>query len=269
MTEDQSGPRRFSRKWWLAGAAALLVLAGSGLVSLVVERYGTRALDSAEQAIAPGPGALVVATKWPHGECGGEVAAALPGSPKPESFAGKVDFALQGYPMLGNSTLTLDLSGRGEDVVQVTDLRPVIFKRLEVKPEWAMARPSGCGDTYERLFSVDLDRETIQDRGLVGFPDGPDKPRGDRLGPTFHVSDKDPAHLIIIARTCRGYVEWGLDIEYLDDGERKVHRVASPDSPLRNVGGQAIPAYRWDGGRLRRSTDGSGAESASCVEQAT
>ncbi|WP_344486586.1 hypothetical protein [Nonomuraea monospora] len=131
----------------------------------------------------------------------------------------------------------------------ITNLRPIIYKKGVASPTWvAAAGGGGCGDVYERVFHLDLDRLTLTDKGVEGSPDAPGvtrQPRTEPIGKAFSVSKDEPAQIRVDAQACSAFYEWGLQIQYSVNGHEYSEVIGKPADPLRSIGSlnSAIPAY--------------------------
>jgi hypothetical protein len=148
----------------------------------------------------------------------------------------------------GQGFLSLTFTATGNSVVQIMNIRPVIYLESHRMPAWIYAEEGGCGDTYSRYFSLNLDSRTMVDQGVQGVPcvtTGCPTPPTDPLGKSFHVSSTDPAEVIVIAHACKAYYEWGLQITYVIGAQEFVKYIGTQSNPFRSIGSfaSAIPAY--------------------------
>ncbi len=136
--------------------------------------------------------------------------------------------------------------------MEIVNLRPVIFRRTNTQPMWIWSPEGGCGDSYNRVFRLDLDEPSMEDMGLQGPEEMRDTeeppPAGGELGTTFHVTRDDPAMVEIWAEACAGTYEWGLDVVSVVRGEQRVTRLGTAEEPYRTIGvlSEPAPAYGWD-----------------------
>jgi hypothetical protein len=158
-----------------------------------------------------------------------------------------------GAAAFGRGTLTLTFTVTGGGTAQIMSLRPVFYTRQARQPSWVFIPEGGCGDTYQRVFDLNLDRRTMTDLGTQGNPDtmpaSSARPMTGQIGSPFHLSGNDPATVTIIAHACsQQYFEWGLDVTYQLDGHVLADHIASPAAPLRLTGTlpHAAPAYTFN-----------------------
>jgi hypothetical protein len=126
----------------------------------------------------------------------------------------------------------------------------VIFRSYADAPDWIFQVQGGCGEGYERVFSLELDkpRPALRDAGLVGEPAAATTtPPREPLGSTFTVSNADPAHIRVEAHGCERSYDWGVRIEYIIGGKRRTYQVGSADNPFRSIGRTSTRWYT-DGG---------------------
>jgi hypothetical protein len=65
------------------------------------------------------------------------------------------------------------------------------------------------------------------------------------FGPKFHVTHDDPAVLLVEAKACRGYHEWGLNITYATGGQTFTKILGTEQNPFRVMGATSkqVPQY--------------------------
>jgi hypothetical protein len=106
-------------------------------------------------------------------------------------------------------------------------------KRLP-PPAWVY-RPSGdCGDTYSRVYRLDLDNNSLFDLGLQGNGEAGNgkPPPTEPLGPAFTVTDKEPALIRVDVLSCKDNYSWTLDVTYVRNGKSETRVVG----PYRSMG---------------------------------
>ncbi|MEV8375183.1 hypothetical protein AB0P21_20790 [Kribbella sp. NPDC056861] len=88
-------------------------------------------------------------------------------------------------------------------------------------PAWVYKPTGDCGDTYSRVYQLDLDEDSLIDLGLNGNPQGKDGDEAvvaEPLGPAFTVTDQHPALIRVDALSCKDNYSWTLDITFVRDG---------------------------------------------------
>jgi hypothetical protein len=115
--------------------------------------------------------------------------------------------------------LQLLLSGVDERPTVIQDIRPHI-EPVTTSPKWVYTPQGGCGDTYARVFNLDLDKRSLVDAGLVGSPEAATStPKSEPLGRSFFVTKTEAAEVRVDALSCTGNYKWSLDIVYVKPGE--------------------------------------------------
>jgi hypothetical protein len=229
--------QKSARRVWSAAAAISLILIGA-----VLTPVGQRVVDRWFHPVDP----LLVGHSWPVGRSCDSVTeiAVSKKATQPDSVVvnpsddRRAALVAAGGAAFGSGDLTLELSTSAGATIQVLNLKPLIYSRSPSSAGWVYTPQGGCGDTYERTFELDLDRQSIRDVGVKGGGDGaPDATiRVDPLGPAFNVSGSDPALLHVRVHSCTSAFEWGLRIDYSYEG-RDLHRiVGTPDAPFRSTG---------------------------------
>jgi len=203
---------------------------------------------------------LAINATWPtlRGCDGATEVAVFSGGPDPRTLRlvrnedVRTRLASEGSAAFGRGFLELSLTVTDGSTVEITNLKPVIFRRLAAQPEWIWNPEGGCGDSYNRVFQLDLDHPSLKDRGLQGNEamrtDDDIPPAAAPLGSTFHVSQQDPAAIEIWADACSGMYEWGLELTSIVRGEQRVTQIGTPAQPFRSIGTLTAPAptYGYD-----------------------
>src|SRR5262249_48805915 len=132
--------------------------------------------------------------------------------------------------------------------VQIEALDPKFYRKDSlVSPSWVYEPEGGCGDTYSRVFALNLDRRTLDDQGVQGSEtDNSTPPPAAPLGPTFHVSKDDRATVQIQVTGCDAIYEWGIDVAYTVGGKSYVKHVGTAATPYQLIGAGGatnVPAY--------------------------
>jgi hypothetical protein len=169
-----------------------------------------------------------------------------PGSVPAFMFASKLTYlTAKGSAAWDSGDLTLTFTVAGNAVVQIVDLRPVIYRVGTRKPAWIDYAPGQCGGTYGRIFALDLDRRTLTDQGVVKFGSATSNAPTNPIGSGFHVTPNEPAQIQIIASGCQAYYEWGIQVTYVIGTHQFVRLIGTPENPFRTVSalGQSLPLY--------------------------
>lgn len=242
------GKRLTARTWWLG--AGLLAVAGAAAGILLSSVPGSGQPSAASPV-------LTVTPDWPvlPGCDGATSIAVFSDGPAPAAVKitpgtdVRTTLAKEGAAF-GEGTLTLTLTVTGAATAQIIGIRPVFYKQTTREPAWIYDPEGGCGDTYQRVFDLNLDRRTMTDLGTQGnpetLPSGSAKPATSQVGPSFHVSGDDPATISIQAHACsERYSAWGVQITYVIDGKAHVDNIGSAAAPFRVTGkpAQSVPAY--------------------------
>ncbi|NUT35268.1 MAG: hypothetical protein HOV79_19615 [Hamadaea sp.] len=234
----------------LAAAGALGLLTWGALANPLGQKIADRIFPQ-ETGAAPAP---VAFTKtWPLARnCdAATTVAVLRNGPKPDQVRSPVDrneLVGSGSAVFGNGWLYITISVTDDRVISVTDVRPVIFRKGPAEASWIYEPQGGCGDQYSRLFELDLDGPLLKDLGVQGpeelAPPGVRVP-AQPVGQAFTVSKSDPAEIVVTARGCRAYYEWGIQISYVADGHQLTYDIGSAANPFRSIGvlGQKAPVY--------------------------
>ncbi|MFJ3922229.1 hypothetical protein [Streptomyces sp. NPDC090022] len=248
-------PSRRARSAWLS-VLCVLALAGTGLgIRGIVGAMSAEGTDGKPPASSPpdtappgttatGPsdkGPLFLTSSWPtYEDCDGATSVAMPaGGPPLSSFQPQdIDFrknvTAKGGATWGAGHLYLTLSAEEGKTVVVQDIRPSTPRPIRIgPPAWIAVTQGGCGDSYNRVFSYDLDRAVLTDRGIDGKPEpGRQKANANPLGPAFTVSAADPAVVRVDVSACEGNYEWGLIVDYAHAG----HVYRQTVGPFRSMG---------------------------------
>jgi hypothetical protein len=249
---EQATPRvsQANRKrTWAYASIALASLAAGGLVFWVL---------SSTQGQEEGP--LVVTTKWPTvKECDGATSVAMPDEgkaitafdPSRQNFRSVVTEPRNKGGSWGSGHLYLDLSAKDGKTVTIDEIH--LSTRLPKKissPKWVALTAGGCGGIEDRVFSLDLDKPSLVDKGIEEGAPAKDAPpvRTNPLGSSFTVSAKDPAVVRVDASACRGNYEWSLVVEYSYDGANHGHPLTKKVGPFKtfSVAGQDTVSYTPD-----------------------
>jgi hypothetical protein len=156
----------------------------------------------------------------------------------------------------GSGTLTVLLTTHDESSSVVTNIEPVVFSSRPAEPAWVIDIASGCGgEVNDLLYLLDFDdypprviEDPLSAYNLETYAtdENPAEHR-ETFGPSFFVSNDDPARLVISAKArCGQQIEWGLIVEYIHQGEPKTLEVGGPDEPfglLEGPGPRYIPQY--------------------------
>jgi hypothetical protein len=198
-----------------------------------------------------------ILTTWPtvHGCDSATEVAVFPGGPSPVAlkispYADlRVVLTRDGAAAFGTGYLYLTFTVVGNSVAQIVNIRPLFYLVDSRRPGWVYNPQGGCGGTYGRVFALNLDKRTLVDEGIQGSsvfhqPRDP-KPIADPLGSSFHVSQNDPAQILIEATACKAYYEWGLQITYVIGNREFVKIVGTQNDPFRSVGNltRGVPMY--------------------------
>lgn len=172
---------------------------------------------------------------WPRFRgCDGATSVAMsPGGPDFNAFASASDTgkdladASAGGASWKEGHLQLLLGGVDERPTVIQDIRKSKIERLPAGPKWVYTPQGGCGDTYERVFNLNLDKGTVVDAGRVGSPEAATStPKAEPLGRSFYVTKSEPAEVRVDALSCHGNYKWSLDVLYGRPGETpKVYTV--------------------------------------------
>ncbi|MFI5843480.1 hypothetical protein ACIA8K_27615 [Catenuloplanes sp. NPDC051500] len=280
---------RLLRSAWIQGVGAIAGVVAVGLTVVYAQRQtdepppafqqsGTgnvgihdgsnNCVNCQIQQAEPSPSApldpLAVNATWPteHGCDSATSVAVFSDGPDPQTIrlvSGedlRIRLTQEGGAVFGRGFLRFSLTVTDDSTVEIVNLRPVIFRRTTAQPMWIWAPEGGCGDSYNRVFRLDLDEPSLQDMGVQGTEEMRDTeeppPADGELGATFHVTRDDPAMVEIRAEACAGTYEWGLDIVSVVRGEQRVTRLGTPNLPYRSIGAlpSPAPAYGWDLGNL-------------------
>jgi hypothetical protein len=198
-------------------------------------------------------GRLSIHTMWPvaPGCYPATEVAVFPGGPRPP-VGGPVnpdprnELAEHGGAAFGQGFVTLTLTTTGNAVAQIVSIHPVFYRIGSRRPTWVYQAEGGCGETYSRIFALNLDKRTFTDQGLRGNPSaltGTARPLAASLGHSFHISPSAPAQITVVATACHAYYEWGLQITYVVGGHEVTKDIGTKTDPLRSVGAlSASPA---------------------------
>ncbi|MFG2351864.1 helix-turn-helix domain-containing protein [Streptomyces phaeochromogenes] len=240
---EPAPPSQRQRRAWLVGAAAVAVVAA---VSVPVWLSGAAGTDdknpsSGKQkspAASSAPGPLLMTSKWPTLKtCDGVTAVAMPDGGKPltdfvvkaQDFRTAVTTTKNKGGSWGAGHLYVNLSTKDDTTVTIDEIH--LSTRIPTRiaaPNWVALTQGGCGDVQERVFTLDLDKPRLVDRGVQGELVPGDKPAPTNpLGSGFTVSAKDPAIIRVDATACRGNYEWSLVVDYSHDG-KQLHRTLGP-----------------------------------------
>jgi hypothetical protein len=275
---------RLLRSRWLQGVGAVAGVAAVGLTVLYAQGGDDGATSMSQQGTAnvgiqdgsnncvncqfqqpsasPSPplNPLAINATWPtlRGCDGATEVAVFSGGPDPRTLRlvknedVRTRLSAEGGAAFGPGFLELSLTVTDGSTVEITNIKPVIFRRLADQPEWVWNPEGGCGDSYSRVFDLDLDRPSLTDRGLVGDEatnsDDDIPPATAPLGSTFHVSQQDPASVEILAHACSSTYEWGVEVTSVVRGEQRTTQIGTPAQPFRSIGTltAAVPAYGYD-----------------------
>lgn len=155
----------------------------------------------------------------------------------------------KGGASFGTGHLYLTMTVVDDSTVQIEEIKPLFFRTTPMLPAWVYDSLGGCGgDSYSRVFDLNLDRKTFTDQGSPTDEPGDPLPntRREPLGPSFHVERDDPAEVRIDASACdAAYYEWGLRIKYVAEGRTFTKEIGSPAEPFRSIGsgGSRVSAY--------------------------
>jgi hypothetical protein len=206
---------------------------------------------------------LGIAPTWPMslGCDGSTTVAAMDGDTAPEKVKRdplkdiRVGLTKQHAAAYGRGSLSISLTAKVGTVVQIDNLRPIFYRdKRSVQPQWVYDPMGGCGGSYARVFSLDLDSHGWKDLGVVSDSEEPGKPpkgvQAAKLGPRFHVSHDDPAVLVIQSQACQGYHEWGVELTYSTGGHTYTKILGTESAPLRSAGAptRETPVWTFMGG---------------------
>lgn len=183
-------------------------------------------------------GPLQVSESWPLARgCDGVTQIAMvSGGPGIRAFTTTTNDERQQMIAAGAGVWTygqlyLDLTAPPQKSMRILNLRPLINPARLPPPTWIYDPESGCGlPSTDRIFSLDLDKPSLEDEGVQGGSDTADtKPRREPIGPTFTVSTDQPATLGFHVTGCRANYQWNLEVTYSVLGDpAKYTYVAGP-----------------------------------------
>jgi hypothetical protein len=156
----------------------------------------------------------------------------------------------------GTGSATLSIAAKPGTTVQIMSVKPIFYRPQPIEPKWVYNPMGGCGGTYARLIQIDLDKETSVDKGVFDDSggDGPLPPgvRSEPFGPKFHVTHDDPALLLVEAKSCAGYHEWGISLTYATGGKSFTKIIGTEQDPFRVMGAARteVPQYTGHQGAL-------------------
>ena len=184
----------------------------------------------------PSQASLAIDSQWPNSpSCGVADIAVLPGGANPAAGVPGLSSLVAPY---GFGFLTLTFTATDDSTIQIEGIKPKFYRVNPLIPADWVYESGGCGDTYTRVFALDLDHRTFTDRGIEGDPaQGTGQPPPDApLGPTFHVSKDDPATIEIQVSGCQYNYEWGVEVTFTVGGKRYVEQFGTPAAPYRTIG---------------------------------
>jgi len=181
-----------------------------------------------------------VTQSWPtmRGCDGATSVAMIKGKQDITSFVNARDFRVAVATADGGGSwqeghLHLLLASSDGTTVTVQNIVQHIESARPPAPAWVYAPEGGCGDTYERVFNLNLDKNTLIDAGLQGSPDAArGKPPAEPIGPAFTVTDRDPALVRVDALSCEGNYTWTLDVTYVRNNKSETRTLG----PFRSMG---------------------------------
>jgi len=259
------GSRGATPRWWrrpkeVTFGAVLLALIASG-ITVGVERLAgpsnqplvllppAASLDPASGPSTMTPSSqlepLSIVTSWPrYRGCDAATQTAFPdsvpaGQPGDGGAANpdlRDNILNNGGAAWVQGHLTMTMTGIGDAVVAITNLKQLVYKKTDSAPAWLYVPLGGCGDVYERLFALNLDNGSFRDMGIQGEARTGVAPPSEALGPAFTVSRADPALIVVDVLSCHGYYEWGLEVTYVVEGSQRVKVIGTPTQPLRSWG---------------------------------
>jgi len=236
--------------WWQGVGSIAAVVALAFTVWAIAKPSGNNATASAISTLSITP-------TWPAAPgCDGSTSVAVfDGGLNPLTVYASPDRDIRAVlartgAAFGSGYLYLTFTVTGKAVAQIMEIRPLFYSVRMREPAWIYEPQGGCGATYGREFSLDLDRRTMADLGIQG-PAAAKPPRSPAvpsspLGSSFHVSAGDPAAIIIYARACEpSLYAWGLQVSYVVDGRTYMKVIGTQRNPLRSIGPlpRAVAAY--------------------------
>jgi hypothetical protein len=244
------------RPWWTGFGSIVAFIALVVTVWAIEKPSGNSSATNLASAVS-------IKASWPLSPgCDGSTSVAVfPDGPSPEAVRTspttdvRTALAEKGAAF-GQGFLYLTFTVTGDAVAQIVNIRPLFYLESHRQPAWIYKEESGCGDTYGRYFSLNLDSRTMADQGIQGIPGlppGSPQPPTSPLGKSFHVSSTDPAAVIVTANACKAYYyQWGLQITYIVGTHEFVKYIGTQNDPFRSIGplAHAIPAYTQASPRL-------------------
>ncbi|MFD3399858.1 hypothetical protein ACFWUU_04225 [Kribbella sp. NPDC058693] len=118
--------------------------------------------------------------------------------------------------------------------VTIQDIKQNIATEHLPPPAWVYVPSGDCGSDYSRVFRFDLDNNTFVDRGLVGSPEAGEErpPPSNPLGPSFTVTDREPALVEVDVVSCKENYSWTLDITFTRNSKQETRTIG----PYRSMG---------------------------------
>lgn len=190
--------------------------------------------------------------------------------------AGETDWRADraAFIALGSQSMRVSLRGLVESPVIVTHIRPVVLERSEPKSGWYIV-PGFGGGLPVHTFIADLDAKPPVAR--ICYLDG-DGEYQLQEAYAFKVSHTDVEYLEVQAFTTTGFVRWGLDIDYDEQGQHgtlcirddrfqvtalsdAAHGFTDHESGWREepgIGREDADAPYWRSRSVRRGTPGPG-----------
>ncbi|MEU5874151.1 hypothetical protein AB0A73_21675 [Glycomyces sp. NPDC047369] len=222
-------PESKLRAWFTKSKVLAMSVAAVVVAALAAADQAFDLWDKAEARFADPPaqdGPLLYDASWPliRGCDGATNVAVSAEEDGPETFGARPDREkLAKEPGSGawvTGSLTVDLVGVDEHPVQISAIDYQVLNDDLASPAWVYEPHGGCGETYSRLFVLDLDGETLEDQGVVGapLPEGT-APPGAAIGPAFTVTDLEPAQITVSVLGCEANYEWELIVSYFYEGE--------------------------------------------------
>lgn len=241
-----------------AFSMAGLALTGLGFVGgqmapQIVERYLPRAITGIEEVSETTSSLYVHESSWPYAPCSSPppTAAGLSGEVTP--FTAR-ESGVRPDPIKliesgtavpwGRASLTVILSSKNvSDIIMIQDVRAVIYDYKEPDPAWVVqSEPGACGGAYRRVFDLNLQKgaSTVEDLGIqAGAGTQPSSiPTESVESGAWTVSQNDISEITFVAEPTDGYYEYGIEIEYVINGQQHVRSIGTPEDPYRVIGGK-------------------------------
>jgi hypothetical protein len=156
--------------------------------------------------------------------------------PRPPPYASVMALSNWAGPLGGvpakelTTTLVLERA-ETSGVVIVTDVRPVVKRRLPAIPPGTWVTPFGGGGQPYRFVFYDLEANPPRVTGR-----GADPASNPNWRFPLRVSSTDPEVVLVIGRTRNHLIEWELEVEYIYQGIQYKTTIKDHGKPFRTTG---------------------------------